>query len=428
MKWRLLLWIVLVAVLIGNSTLASAHALQPGYLELSLGGEQQYDVVWKVPMVRGQPMAIAAVLPENCDPRKATAPIWDGVAYIARWTTRCNGGLEGGLVEIDGLGRTTTDVLVRFEFANGVSESRRLTAESPSFTIPGQPSRLEVVQTYLSLGLDHILTGVDHLLFVLALLLLLQDLRSLIITITAFTIAHSLTLAGATLGWVQVPGPPVEAVIALSIVFVASRIVGHSAEKPDLMARYPWSIAFTFGLLHGFGFAGALAEIGLPQDSIPMALLFFNLGIELGQLLFVLFCVGLFAIVRTITRGRDQFPSVITDTAMATASAVARTSWARMILAPRSIASTANATLAARRSSTSLFSTLAIIDFLETPTNIGNSSFFNAANRFIKIRLCCSVLPKPNPGSTSNLSRSKPIALQRSIRARRKSSTSSTTS
>jgi hydrogenase/urease accessory protein HupE len=309
MKWRLLVWIVLVAVLIGNSTLASAHALQPGYLELSLGGEQQYDVVWKVPMVRGQPMAIAAVLPENCNPRKATAPIWDGVAYIARWTTRCNGGLEGGLVEIDGLGRTTTDVLVRFEFANGVSESRRLTAESPSFTIPGQPSRLEVVQTYLSLGLDHILTGVDHLLFVLALLLLLQDLRSLIITITAFTIAHSLTLAGATLGWVQVPGPPVEAVIALSIVFVASRIVGHSAEKPDLMARYPWSIAFTFGLLHGFGFAGALAEIGLPQDSIPMALLFFNLGIELGQLLFVLFCVGLFAIVRTITRGRDQFPS-----------------------------------------------------------------------------------------------------------------------
>lgn len=303
---QIVVLIILALSLLGNASIANAHALQPGYLELSLAGKQQYDVVWKIPMVREQPMAITAVLPENCNPRKAPSPVWDGAAYISRWTATCTGGLEGGQIRIDGLGTTTTDVLVRFEFATGATEARRLTPENASFVVPAQPSRFEVVQTYLSLGLDHILTGIDHLLFVLALLLLLQDLRSVIITITAFTIAHSLTLAGATLGWVQVPGPPVEAVIALSIVFVASRIVANTRENPDLMARYPWSIAFVFGLLHGFGFAGALAEIGLPQDSIPMALLFFNLGIELGQLLFVIFCFATIAVYRTITRRRDH--------------------------------------------------------------------------------------------------------------------------
>ena len=159
-----------------------------------------------------------------------------------------------------------------------------------------------MVQTYLLLGVDHILTGVDHLLFVLALMLLVQGLRSMVITITAFTLAHSLTLAGATLGFVHVPGPPVEAVIALSIAFVAAEILRRSRGKPGLTARYPWSIAFTFGLLHGFGFAGALAEIGLPQGSIPIALLFFNVGIELGQLLFVALIVVCIAIIRQLAQ------------------------------------------------------------------------------------------------------------------------------
>jgi hydrogenase/urease accessory protein HupE len=137
------------------------------------------------------------------------------------------------------------------------------------------------------LGIEHILSGIDHLLFVLALVLLVHGPRRLLATITAFTAAHSLTLAGATLGWVHVPGPPVEASIALSIVFVASEIVHTRQGRDSVTQHYPWVVAFTFGLLHGFGFAGALAQVGLPQSSIPIALLFFNVGVEIGQLLFV---------------------------------------------------------------------------------------------------------------------------------------------
>jgi hydrogenase/urease accessory protein HupE len=144
-----------------------------------------------------------------------------------------------------------------------------------------------VVRTYAILGIEHILSGFDHLLFVLALVLLVQGTRRLLFTITAFTVAHSLTLAGATLGWVHVPGPPVEASIALSIVFVASEIVQTRRGRYSVTQHYPWVVAFTFGLLHGFGFAGALAQVGLPQSSIPIALLFFNVGVEVGQLLFV---------------------------------------------------------------------------------------------------------------------------------------------
>jgi hydrogenase/urease accessory protein HupE len=214
---------------------------------------------------------------------------------------RCAGGLEGGTIRIDGLEETTTDVLVRFEFADGIGEARRLTPSNPSFTVPTQPSRLEVLRTYLLLGVDHILLGIDHLLFVLALLLLVKGLRRVIATITAFTLAHSLTLAGATLGLVHMPGPPIEAVIALSIMFVASEIIRSRQGRPGLTERYPWAVALTFGLLHGFGFAGALAEVGLPQDSIPMALLFFNVGVEIGQLIFIASVFASTALFRRIT-------------------------------------------------------------------------------------------------------------------------------
>jgi hydrogenase/urease accessory protein HupE len=297
---------VLLLGTIGYSEPGYGHALQPGYLELNLSGEDEYRVVWKVPVVEGRPMEISAELPERCEPDKPTPAIWDGTAYLSRWTTFCQGGLEGGLeggtIRIDGLDRTTTDVLVRFQFTDGVSEARRLTPETPSFVVPTQPGQFELVQTYLLLGVDHILTGFDHLLFVLALVLLVRELRGIVFTVTAFTVAHSLTLAGATLGLVHVPGPPVEAVIALSIVFVAAEILRTSQGQLGLTARYPWGIAFAFGLLHGFGFAGALAEIGLPQDSIPIALLFFNIGIEIGQLLFVVLIVVTMAFFQQVTQ------------------------------------------------------------------------------------------------------------------------------
>jgi hydrogenase/urease accessory protein HupE len=291
----------LVGVL-GFVALSHGHALQPGYLELRLIDKDLYAVVWKTPASDGRPMAISARLPENCDPRTPGQPIWNGAAYVARWTASCPGGLEGGVIHVVGLDRTSTDVLVRFDFADGVTEARRLTPDNSSFTVPIQPSRLEVVRTYFLLGVEHILSGIDHLLFVLALLLLVKGVRRVIVTVTAFTVAHSLTLAGAALGFVHMPGPPIEAVIALSIVFVALEIIHSRRERPGLTERYPWVVAFTFGLLHGFGFAGALSEIGLPQNSIPIALLFFNVGVEVGQLLFIAFVFAMIALARRITR------------------------------------------------------------------------------------------------------------------------------
>ncbi len=247
-------------------------------------------------------MAIAAQLPERCDPRTPEQPIWDGAAYVTRWTASCPGGLEGGVIHVVGLDQTSTDVLVRFDFADGVSEARRLTAGDPSFTVPTQPSRLEVVLTYFPFGIEHILRGIDHLLFVLALLLLVKGVRRVVVTVTAFTLAHSLTLAGATLGFVHMPGPPIEAVIALSIVFVASEIIHGRRGKPGLTEQHTWVVAFIFGLLHGFGFAAALTEVGLPQNSIPIALLFFNVGVEIGQLLFIASVFVIIALARQIAR------------------------------------------------------------------------------------------------------------------------------
>ena len=165
----------------------------------------------------------------------------------------------------------------------------------------------EVAWSYLVLGVEHILGGIDHLLFVLALLLIVRGGKRIFATITAFTVAHSITLVAATLGWVHVPGPPVEAMIALSIVFVAAEIVHGLRGKPGLTARAPWVVAFTFGLLHGFGFAGALAEVGLPQKAIPVALFTFNVGVELGQLIFVVFAVAVRAALARLPVPRPRW-------------------------------------------------------------------------------------------------------------------------
>jgi len=297
--------LALVIVLTGTfgfGALSYGHALQPGYLELRLIEKDIYAVVWKTPATGARPMAIVAQLPEHCDPRTPGQPIWDGAAYVSRWVTSCPDGLEGSVIHVDGLDQTSTDVLVRFDFVDGVSEAHRLTASDPSFTVPSKPGFFEVVKTYFLYGVEHILLGIDHLLFVLALLLLVKGVRRIVVTITTFTLAHSLTLAGATLGYVNMPGPPVEAVIALSIAFVAAEIIHSRLGKPGLTARSPWIVAFTFGLLHGFGFAGALAEIGLPQASIPSALLFFNVGVEIGQLLFIGSVFAILALARQVTR------------------------------------------------------------------------------------------------------------------------------
>jgi hydrogenase/urease accessory protein HupE len=203
-------------------------------------------------------------------------------------------------VAIDGLDATYTDVLLRLERADGSELTHRLTPEASSYEIQAQPGYFQVGATYFSLGVEHILGGIDHLLFVLALLLVVSGWRKLVATVTAFTVSHSITLALATLGFIHVPGPPVEAVISLSIVFVAAEIIRSREGAAGLTARWPWIVAFTFGLLHGFGFAGALSEVGLPGSSIPLALLAFNLGVEAGQLLFVAAALVLYALARRV--------------------------------------------------------------------------------------------------------------------------------
>jgi len=201
---------------------------------------------------------------------------------------------------VNGLGETQTDVLLRVDYLDGSASNQRLTRDEPTVTIPLRPSALDVVRTYTSLGVEHILLGVDHLLFVLALLLLVRGLRRLVATVTAFTVAHSVTLGAATLGFVHVPPAPVEAVIALSILFLACELARRrTGGDADLTERFPWVVAFSFGLLHGFGFAGALSEVGVPAQAVPLALLFFNVGVEIGQLLFIGAVFGLGWAVRS---------------------------------------------------------------------------------------------------------------------------------
>src|SRR5438046_3670701 len=200
-------------------------------------------------------------------------------ASTERWSIKRPGGLIGSKINIDGLAATTTDVLVRIENLDGTTQVTRLTPSSPSFVVSAAPGALEVCRTYLVLGVEHILFGVDHLLFVLALLILVKGWRKLVGTITAFTVAHSITLAAATLGFVHVPSKPVEATIALSILFVACEIVHRRWGRIGLTETWPWIIAFTFGLLHGLGFAGALREVGLPPDALPLALAFVDVGV-----------------------------------------------------------------------------------------------------------------------------------------------------
>jgi len=194
--------------------------------------------------------------------------------------------MDGAEVRIDGLTGTMIDVLVRVEFTSGVVVSRILRPNAPTLEVSASGSDAPI-WGYLTLGIEHILFGIDHLLFVLGLLLIVRGTWLLVKTITAFTVAHSITLGLATLGFVTVPQAPVEAVIALSIVFVASELARQREGQVDVMTRYPWIVAFIFGLLHGFGFASALAQVGLPQTEIPLALLLFNVGVELGQLMFV---------------------------------------------------------------------------------------------------------------------------------------------
>jgi hydrogenase/urease accessory protein HupE len=286
MKRSLALPILFILFLLAPP-IACAHEVRPGFLELRETEAGEYSMTWKVP-ARGEfHLAIEPVFPEFCRSIGDLATSQADNAFITRGRIRCERSLPGARIRIHGLEATQTDVLVRIEGVDGASETERVTPSHPDFTVSSRPGRLTVLRTYFALGVEHILTGVDHLLFVLCLVLLVRKIRKLVATITAFTVAHSITLATATLGFVNVPAPPVEATIALSIVFLASEVCRDPTHRGVVTQSYPWIVAFSFGLLHGLGFAGALAEIGLPHGEIPLALFAFNVGVECGQLAFI---------------------------------------------------------------------------------------------------------------------------------------------
>ncbi|MGB0058371.1 MAG: HupE/UreJ family protein [Methyloceanibacter sp.] len=279
---------------------AFAHEVRPGFLELRETQAGLFSMTWKVPGRGDYRLAIQPSFPEFC--RQVGEPMTvqaDG-AFIERGRIRCAKPLSGSRILVRGLEATQTDVLVRLEAVDGAVETQRLTPSQPDFIVPAKPNRLGVVRTYFQLGVEHILTGVDHLLFVLCLVLLVRDIRLLLATVTAFTVAHSITLAAATLGFFNVPAAPVEATIALSIVFLANELLREPAHRSDVTRYYPWIVAFSFGLLHGLVFAGALAEVGLPHGEVPLALFSFNVGVECGQLAFIAVVLSLGYLVRAV--------------------------------------------------------------------------------------------------------------------------------
>ena len=285
-----LLAILMVASVTGT---AFGHEVRPGYLELRQTGMETWRVLWKVPALGEMRLSIHPRFPGTCTLVAEPVMLQAVGAHIERMTIECRSGLIGRAITIDGLAATMTDVLVRSVRSDESVQIARLTPTTPTFVFETSPGSLQVMKTYTGLGTEHILLGIDHLLFVLALLILVKGWRRLVVTVTAFTIAHSITLAAATFGLLGMPQAPVEVVIALSIVFVAVEIIRMREGRASLAHRHPWIIAFCFGLLHGLGFAGALKDIGLPEQSIPLALLFFNVGVEAGQLLFIAAVLGI---------------------------------------------------------------------------------------------------------------------------------------
>ena len=297
-RGRALLAAAIVAL--ACSTAADAHEARPGFLELKETGPETYSFLWKKPTGGEVEIQIAPVIPDGC---RLTTPDRQQLtpgALIVRGTLSCGGGLAGKTIAIAGLEATISDVLVRVHHADGRLESHLLRPVNPSVTLGGITTTTQRALGYLQLGTQHILLGVDHLLFVLGLLLIVSDRWTLVKTITSFTLAHSITLAIATLGYASAPLPPLNAAIALSILFLGPEIVRVWRGETSFTIRHPWVVAFAFGLLHGFGFASGLTAMGLPQAEIPLALLLFNVGVEIGQIAFVLLFVLLERSFRTL--------------------------------------------------------------------------------------------------------------------------------
>ena len=296
---RMLRLALLGLVLVVVSSVVRAHDARPAYLEITQTAPNRYDLLWRTPVLSGMPLPVLLKLPEGV--RELAAPHTRELSdsLVERRVVEAPGGLVGRRIEFPGLQGTIADVLVRVNLADGATTTTLVRGSQPWVEIPAsKDDRIAIAVAFVQHGISHILGGYDHLLFVLALLLIVRSVRVLVWTITAFTLAHSITLTLASLGVVNVPGPPVEAAIAFSILLLASEIVRLRRGETSLTARWPWVVAFCFGLLHGFGFAGALSEIGLPKGDIPLALFAFNGGVELGQLAFIGVVLGALWVAR----------------------------------------------------------------------------------------------------------------------------------
>ena len=280
--------LIVGALLLTATVPGRADEFKPAYLQVTQLDQDTYDVLWKIPAIdEATTLKVTPQFPDGTEALTTVRSTFSRGVTVQRWRIRVPHGLDGQAVRFPQLSETRIDVLARLVRLDGSVQLERILPMRPRFVAKPAPGPMEVVTTYTVLGIEHILTGFDHLLYVLGMLILVGGWRRIVATMSAFTATHSLTLTAAALGWVHVPQPPVEACIALSILFVAREIVQAHRGRPGITARWPWVVSFAFGLMHGFGFAGALAEVGLPQSSIPMALLFFNVGVELGQLMFV---------------------------------------------------------------------------------------------------------------------------------------------
>lgn len=285
---------------LGLSLSAQAHRFAPSLLKVNEIAQGQFHLVWKTPAQATSSVPMRPVWPASCEVTQANAPVMEGTGKVTSLQLRCSDlgedGLVGQTLGVEGLGANQASAMVMVSLLDGRQYQQVLNAEQSEFVVPTQSSAGEVMSDYSYLGMEHIWGGIDHLLFVFGLLLLVGGGSRLLWTITAFTVGHSITLSLVTLGFFDYPVALVEFTIALSIFVLAVELTRQ--KRNDLLWRNPWWLAGGFGLLHGMGFAGALAETGLPQDNLPLALLFFNIGIEIGQIAFILVVLALWWLVR----------------------------------------------------------------------------------------------------------------------------------
>lgn len=302
MRQTRFLWLgVMAVVLLLALSVARAHEIRPAYLQINEVGPGRYQMLWRIPVLSGMRLPVMPRLPD--DVRNLAPPAVQELtdSVVERGVIDAGaGGLAGKRIEFLGLQATVTDVLVRVQMLDGTHSTTLVRPSQPWAEIAGRQEPLSVMGVYVAHGIEHILFGFDHLLFVLALVLIVRNTRTLLLTVTAFTLAHSITLSLATVGVVHVPGPPVEACIALSILLVASEIARLQRGEPSLTESRPWAVAFAFGLLHGLGFASALIDIGLPQGDIPLALFAFNVGVEIGQVAFIAAVLGVIRLSKLV--------------------------------------------------------------------------------------------------------------------------------